>query len=293
MSDVAIIGAGPAGLTAAIQLKRYGIPFVLLEKERVGGLLWNANLVENYPGFPEGIPGPALVARFEAQMRRIGVEAERDEVTRLTWEGETFRVETRRTVYRPRYVIVASGTRPRPVPIRLSAEARERVFSDVYPLLGVRGRRVVIVGAGDAAFDQALNLAQKGNSVTVLNRGEQVKCLPLLWTRAMDCDVIVYRAGVRVRRVEASGAANRLRVRCEAEDASEEIEADFLVFAIGREPQVSFLSEGLRAQQERLVRNGRLYFAGDVHNGLFRQTAIAAGDGLRAAMQISMMERKR
>ncbi len=70
--EVIIIGAGPAGMTAAIQLKRYGIPFVLLEKERVGGLLWNANLVENYPGFPAGVSGPRLVGLIEKQMERIG-----------------------------------------------------------------------------------------------------------------------------------------------------------------------------------------------------------------------------
>jgi thioredoxin reductase (NADPH) len=72
--EVAIVGAGPAGMTAAIQLKRYGIPFVLLEKERIGGLLWNANLVENYPGFPAGVSGPKLVGLIEKQMERVGVE---------------------------------------------------------------------------------------------------------------------------------------------------------------------------------------------------------------------------
>ena len=69
--ETMIIGAGPAGITAAIQLKRYSIPFILLEKERVGGLLWNANLVENYPGFPAGVRGPKLIGLIEKQMERI------------------------------------------------------------------------------------------------------------------------------------------------------------------------------------------------------------------------------
>jgi thioredoxin reductase (NADPH) len=115
--EVVIIGAGPAGMTSAIQLKRYGIPFVLLEKEQVGGLLWSANLVENYPGFPAGVSGPRLVSLIGKQMKRIGVDVTYDSVLQLYRDEKGFCVKTLRATYRPHFVIVASGTKPNPFPL--------------------------------------------------------------------------------------------------------------------------------------------------------------------------------
>jgi len=276
--EVVIIGAGPAGMTAAIQLKRYGIPFIMLEKERVGGLLWNANLVENYPGFPAGISGPKLVGLIEKQMERIGVEVTFDSVSQFTRDEMGFRVKTLQTEYVPRFVVVASGTKPNPFPLAIPDVARDMVFSDMYPLLHVSDKRIVIIGSGDAAFDYALNLVKKGNFVTILNRGRQVKCLGLLWERAMAEPAIQYRAEVTIRKVDFDITAGGLMVQTEA---GEVLIADYLLFAIGRVPQTDFLSDKLVDKKG----NG-LYFVGDVKNGLFRQAVIAAGDGLRAAMEI-------
>ncbi len=279
-AEVVIIGAGPAGLTAAIQLARYQIPFVMLEKESVGGLLRNANLVENYPGFPNGIPGGNLVRLFEQQLRRVGAEVTFEAVTALDFAADQFNVETRQGQHTARFAVIASGTRPRPLSVSIQPAARSRVFSEVHPLLEMSQKEIVIIGAGDAAFDYALNLSRQ-NRVTILNHGEQVKCLPLLWERAVQTASITYHARMRVSRVDVD-EGDRLKVCC-AESA---FACDYVIFAIGREPQCDFLSQPVRAQERSLVESGKLYFIGDVRNGLFRQTAIAAGDGLRAAMQI-------
>jgi thioredoxin reductase len=276
--EVLIIGAGPAGIAAAIQLMRYDIPFVLLEKERVGGLLWNANLVENYPGFPAGVSGPKLVRLMEKQMERLGVVVTVDAVVQFRRNETGFHVRTLRTEYRPRYVIVASGTRPNPCPIPVHAEARFKVFGEVYHLLAESGKRIIVIGAGDAAFDYALNLTKNRNSVTILNRGREVKCLGLLWERARTEPRIEYRAETPVGRIELDKTADRLRVQTEA---SESLIADYLIYATGRVPQLSFMPD-------EIINNNLagVYFVGDVKNGLYRQAAIAAGDGLRAAMEI-------
>jgi thioredoxin reductase len=276
--EVLIIGAGPAGMTAAIQLKRYGIPFILLEKERAGGLLWNANLVENYPGFPAGISGPKLVHLIEKQMERLGVDVMIDFVTRLRHIKAGFKVKTLRAEYHPRFVIIASGTKPNPFPIPVPQAARKLVFSDVYHLLAESNKRVVIIGTGDAAFDYALNLTKNRNSVTILNRSRDVKCLGLLWDRAKVEPGIEYHAETPVCKIELDETGSRLRVRTEA---SGFLTADYLLFATGRVPQVNFLPD-------EIINNNleSIYFAGDVKNGLYRQAAIAAGDGLRAAMEI-------
>ncbi len=278
--EVAIIGAGPAGMTAAIQLKRYGIPFVLLEKGRVGGLLWNANLVENYPGFPAGVSGPKLIGLIEKQMERIGIKVTYDEVLRVAnkLNKKTFLINTKTKKYSTSHLIIASGTQPMPIPVPVPAEAQAKVFSDIYPLLDTYEKRVAIIGGGDAAFDYALNLVKKRNIVTILNRGAEVKCLGLLWDHVMAEPSIVYRAETPVSKVEFAEDAGRLRVQL---DAGESLETDYLLFAIGRIPQMDFVPDGLVGQNLM-----GLYYVGDVKNGLYRQAAIAAGDGLRAAMQI-------
>ncbi len=275
---VLIIGAGPAGATAAIQLKRYGIPFVLLEKERVGGLLWNANLVENYPGFPAGVSGPKLVRLIEKQMEHLGVDMEANSVTRLHYDKTNFVVKTLKTEYHPRFVVVASGTSPNPFPLLVVDGLRDRVFSDVYPLLAESNKEIVIIGAGDAAFDYALNLTKNRNSVTILNRSRDVKCIRLLWERARAESGIVYRAETVICKMELDETGGRLKVQT---TAGSHLIADYLLFATGRVPQTSFLPD------EIITNNpDQLFFVGDVRNGRFRQAAIAAGDGLRAAMEI-------
>jgi thioredoxin reductase (NADPH) len=284
--EIVIVGAGPAGISAAIQLRRYGIPFVLLEKERIGGLLWNANLVENYPGFPAGVSGPKLVSLIEKQMERVGVDVTFDSVLRVHYNKTSFRIQTLQTEYHARYVVVASGTKPIPFPLTVPTVAQNLVFSDVYHLSRETNKRIVIIGGGDAAFDYALNLTKNRNSVTILNRGRDVKCLRLLWERAVADPAIEYRAETPVGSVDldetqperGGETVGRLKVRTEA---GESLNADYLLFAIGRIPQVSFLPDE--------ILNNRLdsvYFVGDVKNGRFRQAAIAAGDGLRAAMEI-------
>lgn len=280
--QILIIGGGPAGITCALQLKRYGLQPLLLEKRELGGLLWNANLVENYPGFPNGVRGEKLIALMKKQLQRLGVELKREEVWNVELEKDEFVVESKNVKRKTKYLVIASGTKSKPLPENISPNARDRVFAEVWPIMETTGKQIVIIGAGDAAFDYALNLSKKRNFVTILNRGETVKCLPLLFERAAREPRIAYRAGVAVRQINVDETAARLKVECEAEA----FEADYVLFAIGRVPNLDFLSDEIRQRERELVESGRLCFIGDVKNELYRQVAIAAGDGLRAAMQI-------
>lgn len=277
-----IIGGGPAGIACALQLKRYGMEPLLLERRELGGLLCNANLVENYPGFPNGVEGGRLIHLLKKQIERIGVDVKREEVLSVEVEQDEFVVTTQTARLESQILVIASGTKSKALPEIVSPKARERIFTEAWPLKAMTEKQVAVIGAGDAAFDYALNLAKKRNYVTILNRGENVKCLGLLFERVARESRIVYRAGVAVRRIMVDETANRLKVECEAET----FEADYVLFAIGRVPNLDFLSDGIRQRQRELVESGRLFFIGDVKNDLYRQVAIAAGDGLRAAMQI-------
>ena len=286
---VTVIGAGPAGLAAALQLKRYGIQALVLEKSSPGGLLHNANLVENYPGFPGGIRGVDLVRLMTEQALGIGVRVTHDEVIELDFVDDEFKIKTASAVYHSRQVVVASGTKERrfgdfEVPEALSG----RVLYEVYPLLEVSGGEIAIVGAGDAAFDYALNLARE-NQVLVLNRGTDLKCLPLLWERANVEPRIKYLENVTIRELVPSSKGHIL-IKYSTPQGDSSLEADYLIGAIGRDPQLDFFSNNVKQNIRRLQRDGSLYLVGDVKNDIYRQTSIAVGDGILAAMEIYKRE---
>ncbi len=281
-----IIGAGPAGIAAAIQLKRQGINPVVFEKSEIGGLLRNANLVENYPGFPGGISGGHLVSLFKKQLRAQLLEIISEEVTSLDFEDGIFHVETPKRVCYSRTVLVASGTKAREfTDTRIPESVTARVFYEICPVVEATGKKVVIVGAGDAAFDYALNLGKR-NKVTILNRGKAVRCLPLLWERVMRSGGIEYREHTRIVNITGDSPEGLL-LECISPEGTSRLVADYLIFAIGRNPQLDFLSEKLKEETQELENRGLLYFVGDVRNRTFRQTAIAIGEGIMAAMRMS------
>lgn len=284
ISDVVIIGAGPAGLAMAIQLKRYKIDPVLLEKEAVGGLLRNANLVENYLGFPDGISGQSLIELFKKQLANSQISPRFEEVLEVDYQEDAFTIKTTRGVITSRIVVVASGTKPkRLLGIDISKEAEKRVFYEICHLDHVSNKKIAIVGAGDAAFDYALNLSRK-NEVTILNRGEKAKCLPLIFERALKNGCISYMKNIEVKDVKYHD--NGLILVCRDFTGERKICTSYLVVAIGREPSLDFLSENLKKELEKLRKSKRLYMVGDVQNGIYRQTAIAVGNGIKAAMEI-------
>ena len=284
-TSVIIIGAGPAGLTAAMQLKRFGISALVFEGKELGGLLHNANLVENYPGFPHGVTGVKLVNLLKKQIERIGVEIIEERVVSLNYESGNFFVATEQNDYRAEVVVIASGTKPRQFDDSLIAEnAKSRVFYEVRDLLDVADEEIIIVGAGDAAFDYALNLARRNNRVKILNRGTKVKALGVLVERARENENISYLEDARVKKICLGERGLRVDV-AHREDVAI-MEASLILGALGRIPNLDFLSEETHQKEDELVAQGILHFVGDVRNGIFRQTAIAAGDGLCAAMKI-------
>lgn len=289
MKRVAIIGAGPAGIACALQLKRHGIAPVIFERDAVGGLLRNANLVENYPGFPHGISGSQLVALFEAQLRAVEAEVICESVREIAYIENAWVIQTDCRTSGADIVVLAAGTRPRHIPdMKIPTAVADRVFYEVFPLMELGGKTVAIIGAGDAAFDYALNLVNN-NEVIILNRGKNVSALPLLSGRGMQHARIMYLAETQVEEIDLH--CSRMLLSCNGKQGWRAIEADFLLIAIGREPCLEVVGGELSEINQRLITDGKLYLIGDVKNGRFRQTAICVGDGVKAAMDIAYRSR--
>lgn len=282
VTKAAVIGAGPAGIAAAVQLKRHDIDPLIFEAERVGGLLRNANLVENYPGFPSGITGPALVRLLERHLERSGVTLLAQRIERVSLGDRVFRLETDHRTYTADYVIIATGTVPKTPDWRGFGEIKERTSHEIAGLGRLRDQSIAIIGAGDAAFDYALSLARH-NQVWIINRGKRRKCLPLLWRRARRAARINYLDDRTIQTLRLQDG--RVQIRFRGRKAP--VLADQLVCAIGRIPNRECLSGIAPSRQDRLARSGRLLLVGDVHNGYRRQTAIAVGEGIAAAMRVA------
>ena len=284
--DVAIVGAGPAGVAAAVQLVRHGITPTVFEKEAVGGLLRNAWLVENCPGFAEGLPGRELTQLLARQLASSGVSPVREEVTSLDRVDGAFVVRTDNGDRRFRRVVVASGTRPRDITdIEIEAGAEDLVVREVWPLDGTSAARVAVVGGGDAALDHALALAA-ANTVTLLMRGDAPSSIPPLVEHVRDCRDIELLAGTRLLSV-ARAAGGGLKLACRTGESEVEIAVDHLVVAIGRVPETGFLSDTVVGLSRSLEERSELMFAGDVKSGIFRQAAIASGQGTEVAMRVA------
>jgi thioredoxin reductase len=287
MNDTAIIGAGPAGIAAAMQLARYEIyPFVY-EGDTPGGLLFNAGTIWNYPGFPKGIEGPELAALFAAGLESSRAVVFREEVLSVDYSDGIFRVQADNTADFSR-IVIATGTRPVPLDsVEFdSPETEEAIDYGIGMIRKVSGKSVAIIGAGDAAFDYALTLSKK-NDIVVMQRGEKPRCNAALKRHVSERERITVLENASVEKISREeGGRLALSLSGAGCGSLNRMTADHVIAAIGRVPREIALLPGLTGSIDELVDKGKLRFAGDVMNGMYRQTSIAVGDGVRAAMEI-------
>ncbi len=293
-----IIGAGPAGIATAIQLKHYNIESILLEQAEIGGLLRNANLVENYPGFPKGISGLELVRLFKKHLKNTGVKVCFERVLELEYRDNLFFTKTNNRMITSTVVVIATGTKPKKIStLHISDEIKGRIFYEIYPILGTMNKKIAIIGAGDAAFDYALNLS-RNNEVIILNRRKEVNCISVLMERCIKSKNISYLSNVSVSEINKADSKTMLTLIHRESQTSiiewksknflkeNQIYTDYVVIAIGREPCIDFFGSNLKKHLDNLLNTDKLYLIGDIKNEIFRQSAICVGNGIKAGMKI-------
>ena len=246
----------------------------------------NANLVENYLGFPQGIAGPELVGLFAQQAGRFDIRPVPDTINSVSYSNGLFHLEGTIQSYTCNILVIASGTVPSlPGGFPSHLASKGLVHTDISALRKVHGRKFAVIGAGDAAFDYALSLAERKNSVSICNRGNKITALRLLSEKALKNKLIDYHENCTLISVNEQ-EDNKLRLVFREITSDSEYIADYLIFATGRRPALDFISDELKPLLDTLVSRHRLYLIGDVKNGQYRQLSLSAGDGVKAAMEI-------
>ena len=269
-----IIGAGPSGIACATQLKRYNIDPLIFEKESIGGLIKNANLIENYPGFPSGIGGNEFIQLLDKQLANNDLKIIFEEIMSIEQTVDGFNVKSNKKEYRSDYIVLASGTKPI-IPEIFDKYIGNKIFTEIYQLGEISDKTVAIIGAGDCAFDYAMNLCPE-NKVIILNRSARIKALPILQNRVFEQQNIQYLSDTIVTKVKFVDDKLELLIN----NAANNITVDYLLIAVGRLPNLDFVGR-------QALNNSNLFQIGDVKNGLFRQSSIAIGDGINTAMKIN------
>ena len=291
---VLIIGSGPAGLTAAIYAARADLAPIVLGGSTPGGQLMITSDVENYPGFPEGIQGPELMAKFREQAERFGSHIVDVDVDRVDFSSRPFRVWARGTEYRGDAVIVASGASALWLGLDSETRLRGRGVSACATCDGFffRGEEVAVVGGGDTAFEEATFLTRFATKVHLLHRRDSFRASKIMVDRARANDKIEIRTNVAVEEVLGAGKVEGLRLKDVATGEEFEMPVGGLFIAIGYKPNTDVFKESLDldkmgylvVEDETRSKIDGVFIAGDVHDHRYRQAVTAAGDGCKAAI---------
>ncbi|MBA2333185.1 MAG: FAD-dependent oxidoreductase, partial [Actinobacteria bacterium] len=237
--DVIIIGGGPAGYTAALYAARANLKPLVLEGFQWGGQLMITSEVENYPGYPEGVMGPAMMSQFREQAERFGTEFVTDDVTRVDFGERPFRVYVGDDEYRAETVIVATGATARQIGLESERALHGRGVTYCATCDGAfyRDREVVVVGGGDSAMEEALFLTKFASKVTIVHRREEFRASQIMVDRAKTHEKIEILAPYNVEEVLGVEAGKLSGVRLSHVETSEPLDypTDGLFVAIGHD----------------------------------------------------------
>jgi thioredoxin reductase (NADPH) len=297
MRHVVIIGSGPAGYTAAIYAARANLsPLVVASSVEFGGDLMNTTDVDNFPGFPEGIMGPDLMMKMQAQAERFGAEILYDDVTSLELSGPIKKVTLGNgDVVEAHSVIVATGSAYRKLGIPDEDRLSGYGVSWCATCDGAfyREKTVAVVGGGDSAMEEATFLTRFADKVYVVHRSDTLRASAVMQERARNDEKIEFVFNATVAHIYGDDTVNGIGLLDTVTGEEKTLDVSGLFIAIGSDPrthvvhgQLDLTSEGTIAVQGRSSRTNieGVFAAGDVIDPSYRQAITAAGSGCQAAL---------
>lgn len=290
-----IIGSGPSGLSAALYTARANLEPVILTGMELGGQVSLTHMVENYPGFPDGISGQAMVEAFQKQAERFGAKSVFDVATEIDFSQRPFAVKTYGEEYLAETLILTTGATPRHLDVPGEVEFTGRGVSYCATCDGhfFQGKDVVVVGGGDSALEEGLFLTRYANSVTIIHRRDELRGGAILQKRALNNPKIKFIWDTIVTEIYGEGIVNaaKLHNRKTGEDQTFQTEGVFIF--IGHTPNTELYQGKLEMDEKGYLVVDALmqtnvpgvFAAGEVADSHFRQVVTSAGMGAAAGMQ--------
>ena len=290
--DVAIIGSGPGGLTAAIYASRAGLNVVIIEQMAPGGQLLNTEDVDNFPGFPSGITGVELAQKLDQQARKFGVEIKTGEVVETDFSGSVKAIITRKDEFKAKTVIIATGESPRwlNAPGEQEFQGKGVSYCAICDGAFFKNKQVAVVGGGDSAVESAIYLSRLANHVTLIHRRDRLRAVDYLQKKAAACENIEIKYETVVKELKGEKMLGSLLLENVKTLEQEQMDCQGVFVYIGAIPNTGFLSADLELENGYLVTNENMetnvegvFAIGDVRRKTLRQVVTATSDGAIAA----------
>ena len=291
--DVIIIGAGPAGLSAAIYSARGGLKTAVFERAFIGGQITVTDEVENYPGFEDALSGFDLTERMRAQAARFGAEFHDEEITAMGMEGLCKIIETSKDKYRAKAVIICTGAHPR----RLNVPGEERFTGRGVSYCATcdgalyRDKVVAVVGGGDSAIEEGIFLTRFAKKVVVIHRRDQLRAQQIIQQRAFKNPKMEFIWDSVVQEIQGEAMVEKLEIYNRKTNEISYIPADGVFIYVGILPNNELLESRIELDSAGFVLTDEfmhtnvpgIYAAGDIRHTVLRQVVTATSDGAIAA----------
>ena len=294
--DVIIIGAGPAGYTAAIYTSRARRETLVISGNLPGGQLMLTTDVENYPGFAEGIFGPELMTTMRKQTEKMGTIIIDDEVTNVDFKRRPFKILTYSEEYEASAVIIATGATPRKIGAKGEEEFSAKGVSYCATCDGpfFKNQDLAVAGGGDSAMEEAIFLTKFAKSVHVIHRRDKLRASKIMQDRALENKKIQFHWNSVVDEINGSQKVNQIIIKNLKTEQKETLEAGGIFVAIGHEPNTKLFKGQIELDGQGYIKLKNstqtsvegVFAAGDVHDHRYRQAVTAAGFGCMAAIDV-------